>query len=63
MREICLPLQRNHVHEVERVHDIVDLLVTERDEQTIYDELDILAHEIGVHTDELAWKRVYKIVR
>ena len=56
-------MQRNHVHEVERVRDVVDLLVTERDKQTIHDELDILAHEIGVHTDELAWQRVYKIAK
>ena len=34
------------------VGDMVDLLIAEGNEQTISDELDVLAHEIRIHADE-----------
>ena len=52
LEEVGLALERDHVHEVEGVGSIVDLLVAERDEETVGNKLDVLAHELGVHTDE-----------
>jgi hypothetical protein len=45
-------LERDHVHEVERVVHVVVLRAAERDEQAVGNELDVLAHKLGVHPDE-----------
>ena len=50
--EVGLALKRNHVHEIEGVGGIVDLLIAKSNEQTVSNELDVLAHELGVHADE-----------
>jgi len=52
LEEVGLSLKRDHVHEVEGVGGIVDLLIAKSNEQTVSDELDVLAHELGVHADE-----------
>ena len=52
LEEVGLALKRDHVHEVERVGNIVDLLIAKSNEQTVGNELNILAHELGVHADE-----------
>ena len=52
LKEVGLALKRNHVHEVEGIGSIVDLLIAKSNEQTVGNELDVLAHELGVHTDE-----------
>jgi len=36
----------------EGVGDFPYFLVAERDEETVGDKLDVLAHELGVHADE-----------
>lgn len=38
---------------------IVDLLVTQRNEQSVGDELDILLHQFRVHANELNGESVY----
>jgi len=50
--EVGLALKRDHVHEIEGVGDIVDLLVAKSNEQTVSNEFDVLTHELGVHADE-----------
>ena len=52
LEEVRLALERDHVHEIEGVGDIVDLLVTECNEKAVSNELDVLAHELGVHANE-----------
>ena len=52
LKEVGLALERDHVHEVEGVGGIVDLLVTKSDEQTVGNKLDVLTHELGVHADK-----------
>ena len=52
LEEVGLALKRNHIHKVEGIGGIVDLLIAKSDEQTIGDELDVLTHELGVHADE-----------
>ena len=52
LEEIGFALQRNHVHEVERVCCFVDLSIAEGDEEAVSDKLDVLAHELRVHADE-----------
>ena len=61
-KEIGPASQRDYIHEVERVHDIVHLVVAERYEQTVHDEFHILAHERRVHADELAWQNICKTI-
>ena len=50
--EVGLALERDHVHEIEGVGDIVDLLIAKSNEQTVSDKLDVLTHELSVHADE-----------
>lgn len=54
LEEVCLPLERDHVHEIERVHHVVDLFVPERHEQAIGDEFNVLIHQDGIHADQRA---------
>lgn len=51
-KEICFPLQRYHVHKVKGVCSVVKLMVTEGYQQMIGYKLDVLTHELGVHTNE-----------
>lgn len=52
LEEVGFTLQRNVLHEVERVGIVVHLVVSERDEQSIGDESNVLAHELFVHAYE-----------
>ena len=52
LEEVGLALQRDHLHEVEGVGHVPDLGVAKGDEQSVGDKLDVLAHELGVHTDK-----------
>lgn len=52
LEEVGLALERDHVHEVEGVGGVINLLVTKSNKQTISDKLDVLAHELGVHADQ-----------
>ena len=56
LEEVGLASQGNVLHEVEWVGRLVVLLIAERQEQTISDELNILLHEVGVHAEESAWE-------
>lgn len=49
LEKVGLSLERDHLHEVEGVGRSPVLLVSERDEESIGDELDVLAHESTVH--------------
>lgn len=51
--KVGLSLERDHVHEVERVCHVVYFLVTERDEQAICDEFDVPTHQCRVHPDQV----------
>ena len=48
--EVGLTGQGNVFHEIEGVVDLVVLLVTEGDQESVCDELDVLVHQVGVHT-------------
>jgi hypothetical protein len=58
LEEVGLALQGDHIHEIEWVCHVISLLVAKRDQQPVGNELDILAHEICVHADELDGKGV-----
>src|ERR1700734_2433462 len=58
LEEVGLALQRDHVHEVEGVGDVVYFVIAERDKQAIGNKLDILAHQSRVHANEFAWQSV-----
>jgi hypothetical protein len=36
----------------EGISDVPHLIVPKSDEKTVGDKLDVLAHELGIHTDE-----------
>ena len=54
LEEVGLAGQRDVLHEVEGVGSIVELLVAESEQQTVSDELDVLAHQGSVHAKESA---------
>jgi hypothetical protein len=45
----------------EGVGRVPQLLVSESDEQTVGNKFNVLAHELGVHTDEGTWEGVYDV--
>lgn len=49
LEEVRLSLERDHLHEVEGVRDLVELLISERDEESVGNELDVLSHQRDVH--------------
>jgi|UniRef100_A0A804ME22 hypothetical protein len=58
LKEVSLALQGNELHPVEGVGDVVHLPVPQRHEQAVGDELDVLAHEPAVHSDQRDGERV-----
>lgn len=58
LEEVGLASKRDVLHEVEGVGGVVVLGVAESKEQTVGDELNVLAHESGVHAEKSARKRV-----
>jgi hypothetical protein len=51
--EVGPALQRDHIHEIEWVGDVVNLVVSERYE-AVSNKLNILTHQSGVHANEFA---------
>lgn len=56
LEEVGLASKRDVFHEVEWVADLVVLLVSKRQQETISNELDVLLHEICVHAEQSTWK-------
>lgn len=60
--KVGLALEGNHLHKVEWVGHVPDLVVAERDEQAVRDKFNVLAHELGVHANERDGQGVYTSV-
>ena len=58
LKEVVLVLQRDPLHEGERVGCRVCLGVTQLQEETIRHELNVLRHELRVHPNEVARERL-----
>jgi hypothetical protein len=58
LEEVGLASQRDVLHEVEGVGGVVHLGVAERQQQTVSDELDVLAHESCVHAEQSTWQSI-----
>ena len=58
LEEVGLASQRDVLHEVEGVGRVVDFDIAESQQQTVSNELDVLAHESSVHAKQSAWQRV-----
>lgn len=56
LEEVRLACKRDVLHEIEGVGGLVVLLVTEREQQAVSDELDVLLHQVGVHAEQRARK-------
>lgn len=56
LEEVCLALQRDHVHEVERIGGLVVFGIAKRQQKMVRNELDILVHEAHIHTDQIDWE-------
>jgi hypothetical protein len=52
LEEVGLAGKGDRLHEVEGVGGVVVLLVAKGDEQTVSDELNVLAHQLGVHAEQ-----------
>merc|ERR1740138_1417999 len=52
LEEVRLPLQRDQLHEVERVSRTIVLHVAEGIEKAVCTELDVLPHQLRVHSDQ-----------
>lgn len=52
LKEVSLTRKRNVLHKVEGVGRVVDLGVAKREQQSIGDKLNVLAHQLGVHTEQ-----------
>lgn len=52
LEEVGLAVKRDVLHEVEGVGGVVELLVAQCHQQAVCDELNVLAHKIGVHAEE-----------
>jgi hypothetical protein len=52
LEKIGFALQRDHVHEVEWIGDIVHLVIAKGYEEAVSDKFNILAHQCCVHADE-----------
>jgi hypothetical protein len=49
--EIGFAREGDHIHEIEGVCGLIHFFISERDEETVSDEFNVLAHERGVHSD------------
>lgn len=58
LEEVGFASQGDGLHEIEGVGRVVVLLVTESDQQAISDELNVLAHELGVHAKQTTGESV-----
>ncbi len=58
LEEVVLVFERDALHEIERVRGAVNLRVAELETEAIRNKLNILLHELGVHTDELTGQRL-----
>ena len=52
LEEISLALEGDHIHKVEGVRHVIHLVIAESHKKSVGDELDVLAHKLGVHADE-----------
>ena len=53
LEEVGLALEADHLHPLEGVGGVVVTGTSELGKETVGAELDVVAHELGVHTDEL----------
>jgi hypothetical protein len=58
LEEVGLASQRDVLHEVEGVGGVVHLGVAESQQETVSDELDVLAHESCVHAEQSTWQSI-----
>jgi hypothetical protein len=58
LEEVSLSLERDHVHPLERVLNVVVLGDTKGEQKSVSHKLDVLAHKARVHSDELNGERV-----
>lgn len=58
LEKVGLALEGDHLHKVEGVGRVPNLLVTQSNEKTVGNKLNVLAHELGIHTDKRDGKSV-----
>jgi hypothetical protein len=58
LEEVRLAGEGDVLHEVKGVGSVVELLVAKRQQQAVSDELNVLAHEGGVHAEQSAGKSI-----
>ena len=58
LKEVCLSLEANHLHPLEGVGNIVEARAFQGNKETVGAKLNVLAHEIRVHTNQFDWKGI-----
>lgn len=51
--KVCLSLERNKFHPVERILCVENLILAQGNQQSIGDKLNVVGHEATVHADEV----------
>lgn len=58
LKEIGLSLQRDHLHPIKWVLNVVDLSISQSPQQSIGHKLDVLTHQFTVHAHQSARQRI-----
>ena len=58
IEEVCLSLERDHIHKVEWVLISVILGDTELEQKAVCNKPNVLVHQAGVHSDQFNGKRL-----
>lgn len=53
LKKVCFALNVNHVHPLERIRCSKKLTIAQLQQEAISDGLNVLRHELSIHTDEI----------
>merc|ERR1712012_369388 len=56
LEKVSLALQGDVLHEVEGVGGVVEFITVELQQESVRHELDVLHHQLCIHTDQSDWK-------
>jgi hypothetical protein len=55
-KKISFSLKTNHVHPFEGILNAIVLRDTKREKESVCNELDVLRHQVRIHTNKLNWQ-------
>ncbi len=57
LKKVCLSLQGNHFHPLKWIFNLIIFWDSKLEQKSVSYKFDVLAHQCGVHSDQLYWKR------